>query len=317
MGEPTGDPVAAAGQLVVLSFELLDSEMEELPKQLVEVFKRPDVAKAVQKTLLDFAKGRDKSATTALSDEDIKKLQASVIDSAKTAATDVVLSQIKASPKYTALMSQVTNFEKALKSSSLGVWVDNNKKILYVVGATLIVSGGAALFVTKTGGPIVDTITNELSKHKFDVLHVGVFTLSVSNIDFKPSAQVLGAKITGNLKWDRVSVDLKLQVLGSVDELSKVNGEAAAKVGSVTFSGYVNKDMTKPTIDLGIKMGAKVDKVNLSLGAYVTDGAPRATGSVGFQLSKDASLKFDGSAGRTGNDKPNEYRGMVTLEWSL
>jgi hypothetical protein len=274
MGEPTGDPVAAAGQLVVLSFELLDSEMEELPKQLVEVFKRPDVAKAVQKTLLDFAKGRDKSATTALSDEDIKKLQASVIDSAKTAATDVVLSQIKASPKYTALMSQVTNFEKALKSSSLGVWVDNNKKILYVVGATLIVSGGAALFVTKTGGPIVDTITNELSKHKFDVLHVGVFTLSVSNIDFKPSAQVLGAKITGNLKWDRVSVDLKLQVLGSVDELSKVNGEAAAKVGSVTFSGYVNKDMTKPTIDLGIKMGAKVDKVNLSLGAYVTDGAP-------------------------------------------
>src|SRR5437667_221436 len=60
--------------------------------------------------------------------------------------TDALLDQLKKTPEFKRLEKSLDNLEQALKSTPVGVWVDNNKNILYVVGAGLAIGGAVALF---------------------------------------------------------------------------------------------------------------------------------------------------------------------------
>lgn len=58
--------------------------------------------------------------------------------------------------QFRELETSVEAFKKAAESSALGVWMDKNKKVLYVVGAALVVGTAGVLYVTKTGGSLVN-----------------------------------------------------------------------------------------------------------------------------------------------------------------
>jgi len=316
MADPAPSTDAALGQLIVLSFDLLDSEIDAIPDRIAAVLTRPDVYKAIEKSLLDFAKTRDASATSQLTDEEARKLRDSVLKAGGSAASDAYLDQIKASSRYKSVLSQLDLFKKAAASSSLGVWVDRNKGVLYVVGAALVLGGSTVLYLTKSGGPVADTISGELQKHSIDVVTVGALKLSVSDIEFRPSAQILGAKLVGQLKWDRVSVQLKLQLVASGADVQKVNGEAVVKVGVVNFTAIAGRDFAKPNVDLSLRINANLDNVKLGVGAHFSDGGLRGSGSIGYDLNKKTSIKIEGSGGR-GADGRDEYRGVASLEFRL
>ena len=314
MSEPAQSADAALGQLIVLSFELLDGEIDAVPDRVAKVLSRPDVYKAIEKSLLDFAKTRDASASSQLTDEEARKLRDSVLKAGGSAASDAYLDEIKKSSRYKAVMKQVDAFKKAAESSALGMWVDRNKGVLYVVGAALVLGGATTLYVTKTGGIVVETISSELKKHTFDVVTVGAFKLSVGDIAFDPAAQVVGAKLIGDLKWDRVQVQLKFQVVASGADVQKVNGEAVVKIGVVNITGVAGRDFTKPNIDLSLRMSANIDNVKVGVGAHFSDGGLRGSGSVGYDFNKKTSIKIEGSAGRNADGR-DEYRGMAVFEW--
>jgi hypothetical protein len=92
----------AFGGLVVLAFDLFDSEIQRSPERLAEILKSPVVLATAQKGLLSFANAKLKSQTTQLSPEDIKKLR-SIGDDVLSKAADEYFKQIKKSSNYKAL----------------------------------------------------------------------------------------------------------------------------------------------------------------------------------------------------------------------
>jgi hypothetical protein len=94
------DVLDAANQVIVLAFDLVDSEIERIPSRLVDVLHDPRVQNSIKKTLLDFAKTRIKAGvdSTAVSDEDARKLLDSLGRGVTDAASQRYLDDIKKTP---------------------------------------------------------------------------------------------------------------------------------------------------------------------------------------------------------------------------
>lgn len=282
----------AFGGLVVLAFDLLDSEIQRSPERLAEILKSPVVLSTAQKGLLSFANAKLKSQTTQLSPEDIQKLR-SIGDDVLSKAADEYFKQIKKSSNYKALEKQVDAFKAAASSSALGVWVDQHKGIVYVVGAALALGAGAALFVTKPNNGAVTLGLQQLEKLKFEVVKLGALKLGVGGIVFDPTAELVGAKLTGKLKWDKLKLDLSLQVVTKSAAIEKVEGEVMVQYGSFELSGIVKKDVTKPTVDLNLKLSATDDRFNVSVAAQVKDGQFGGSASAGYKITKGLDLNAE------------------------
>ncbi len=293
MSDDAGSPADAFGGLVLLAFDLLDSEIHRSPERLIQTFKSPTLLQAAEKAMLDFAKSRGPFATSQLTPEEINKLQSSVVDGVRSAATDAYLKQIKASSKFKALETQLKNFEEAAKSSAIGVWVDNNKGILYVVGAVLTVGAGVALYITKPTGPAYKMGIRELEKLKFEVLKVGALKLGVGGVVFDPTADRYGGKVTGKLEWEQLKIDLSLQIVATVGKSTEVNGEVAVKYGVISVSGFMKQDLMKPKVDLTLRVGANKDRFGLSVAAHLKDDNITGSASASYKLNESLKLGVD------------------------
>jgi hypothetical protein len=291
MGDTKPDTIDAASQVIVLAFDLVDSEITRLPNQIAKALASPLVQDSIKKTLLDFAKTRAKAGGTVVSDDEARKLFGSLGTGVKDAASQDLLNQIKKTAEFKELAASLDDFKRAAESTSLGVWVDKNKNILYVVGVALVVGTAGVLYVTKTGGAIVDLAVDPLKDKKFEVLQIGRLKIAASLWEFKPDARILGARVFGTLTWEKVKVDLKLGVLAEGDKIKEAEGEAAVKSGpfSVAVTGK-----TKP----------QVQEVNLAL-KFSYDGV---IGNGQFNLGVGAIYNVHPQKGGA-----PEYGGMITL----
>ncbi|MPZ57164.1 MAG: hypothetical protein GEU91_11850 [Rhizobiales bacterium] len=109
-----------------------------------------------------FAKTKAKTGGSVISGEEAKKLAESLQKGVTDAAGAELLKKIKNTPEYLKLESSIGAFTKAAASSTLRVWVDKNKGVLYVVGAALVVGTASVLYVTKTGGSVLNTALDPL-----------------------------------------------------------------------------------------------------------------------------------------------------------
>src|SRR5258706_1290752 len=215
MGESKPTPIEAAGQVIVLAFDLTDAAIADSPRLWLTALQSPQVQESIKKTLLDFAKTRSTARTPPLSDAEARKLLEALGSGIKDAAGDAVLKAIQKTPQYERLATSVGEFKKAFDSSTLGLWVDRNRNILYVVGAALVVGTVSVLYVTKTGGTAVDTIIAPLKGKQFTVLQVGTLTFKAALWDLKPDARIMGALVSVVKDWQRVTLE------GSIGVLSK------------------------------------------------------------------------------------------------
>ena len=293
MSDPNPSTADAFGGLFVLAFELLDTEIGRAPERVVDVFKNPKLLSAAQTAMLKFAKGRDPAAGSVVTPEEFAKLRDSVIDGVKTAATDEYLKQIKASTKFKALEGQLDSFEKAFNSSALGVWIDENEGYLYVVGAALAVGAGVALYVTKPSGPVMELATKELAKQKFTIVKVGSLQLGVSGIMFEPKSDTYGGKLTGAINWQKLKIDLAFQLIAKGPGVQEVGGDVAVKYGAIDLSGMIKKDMTKPTVDLTLKVNVSADKFSIGVGGQLKDGVFGANASASYKVTKSIKITAD------------------------
>ena len=291
MGDTKPEMIDAANQVIVLAFDLADSEVTRLPNQIVKALESPLVQDSIKKTLMDFAKSRAKTGGSVISDDEARKLFGSLGTGVKDAASQELLNQIKKTPEFKKLEASLEGFKQAAASTSLGVWVDKNKNILYVVGAALVVGTAGVLYVTKTGGALVDLAVDPLKGKKFEVLQIGRLKIAASLWEFKPDARILGARVFGTLEWEKVKVDLKLGVLAEGEKIKEAEGEAVVKSGS--FSVAVT-GKTKP----------QVREVNLAL-KFSYDGV---IGNGKFNLGVGAIYNVHPQ--KSGGP---EYGGMVTL----
>ena len=313
MAENEGNMGEAFGGLVLLAFDLLDSEIARSPERIVQTFKNPALLKAAENAVLSFAKSRSPTASSQLSPEEIGKLQSSVVDGVKTAATEAYIKQIKESSKFKALEKQLKNFEDAAKSSAVGVWVDHNKGILYVVGAVLAVGAGVALYITKPSGTIYGMGIRELEKLKFEVLKVGALKLGVGGLVFDPTAERFGGKVTGKLEWEQLKIDLSLQIVTANLKAPEITSEVGLKYGVISLTAANKLDLTQPKVDLTLRLSANKDRFGLSVAANIKDDNVTGSASASYRVAESLKLGVDLSR-RNRPDMGNQSENMIMFE---
>lgn len=319
MADEKPNPIDVANQVIVLAFDLLDSEIPQLPGQIAQALQSPQVQDAIKKTLLDFAKSKAAQGGAALSAADGQKLLEAIGTGVKDAAGSNVLEQIKKTSEYKKLEGSIEAFKSAAGSSSLGVWVDKNKNILYVVGAALVVGTASVLYITKTGGPLANAAISPLKGKEFEVLQIGTLKIKAGLWDFQPDARIFGARIAASKEWQRVSIDLKLGILAQGSQIQQVEGSAVVKSGS--FSATLTAD-GKPQVqqvNLGLKLGYDGSigngKFNIGVGAMYQDKALSGTVGASYQ-TKSATLGLQGNIGPQKGGGV-QYGGLLTLSIPL
>lgn len=318
MAENEDNMSDAFGGLVVLAFDLLDSEVARAPERLIQTFKNPALLKAAENAVLSFAKSRSPTASSQLTTEEIGKLQSSIVNGVKTAATDAYLKQIKESSKFKALEKQLKNFEDAAKSSAIGVWVDHNKGILYVVGAVLAVGAGVALYITKPSGTIYGMGIRELEKLKFEVLKVGTLksgqvSLGIGNIIFDPTADRYGGKVTGKIAWEQLKIDLSLQIVTANLKAPEITSEVGLKYGVISLTATNKVDLTKPKVDLTLRLSANKDRFGLSVAANIKDDNVTGSASASYKIAESLKLGVDLSR-KNRPDMGNQTENLIMFE---
>lgn len=316
MGNETNDPGAAAHQIIVLAFDLVDSEIERIPNQIATAMNSPAVKAAIEKSLLDFAKTRTDPNKTQVSDAEAKKLFEALGKGVKDAGGDALLEQIKKTPEYQKLQGSIENFKKAAESSSLGVWVDKNKGILYVIGAALVVGTSSVLYITKTGGTVVNTAVSPLQGKEFDVVKIGALKLQAALWEFKPDAQILGAKVLATVTLQKVTINLKLGVLAQGAEVQKVEGAAVVKSGPIQFTATTEAKPQTNVVNLGLKLdytgAAGNGKFNIGIGAMYQDNLASGQLNAGYQTKSGVNFGLSGNVGQQKSGGP-AYGGLFTV----
>jgi hypothetical protein len=296
MGESKATPIDAAGQVIVLAFDLADAAIADSPRLVLTALASPQVQESIKKTLLDFAKTRSTAQTPSVSDAEARKLLEALGSGIKDGAGDAVFKAIKKTPQFARLETSVDEFKKAFESSTLGLWVDKNRNVLYVVGAALVVGTVSVLYLTKTGGTAVDTIVAPLKAKQFTILQVGTLTLKAALLDLKPDARIVSGRVAVVKDWQRVTVEGSIGVLSKDLEIQQLDARVVVKSGpfSVAVSGSGKPASQQVNLGLGVAYDGKIEggSFSVNLGAMYESQTKGAATSV-------------------------EYRGMLTLEIRL
>jgi hypothetical protein len=314
------DVGSAANQIFVLSFDLAGAEFSRLPDQIASTLASAPVQDAIRKTLLDFLKTKMPTNDSVVSGDDAKKLAESLEKSAADPATKQFLDKIKATPEYKQLSTAIDAFEKAAKSSSLGVFVDQHEGVLYVIGAGLVIGTASVLYITKTGGSALNTALAPLKGQSFQILHIGKLALKADLWDFQPDARVLGAHVVATANWEQVKVDLKFGLLAQGAQMKEAQGQAVVKSGPVTVTATA--DVKAPTtqggkpvpqtVNLGLKAEYSSGQLKVGVGVIYADHLTTGTGSVDYKVNKYLSVGATGNAGQR-KEGGMQYGGLLTL----
>jgi hypothetical protein len=311
MGNAGSDVLDASHQIFVLAFDLVGTEIELLPDQLDRALASPQVRAAIEKTLIDFLRTTPASDTGVMSGAEARKLVGALEKKVADPLSQQVLDKIKATPDYKRLEKSIAAFEAAAKSTALGAWVDRNKNVLYLVGAGLVVGTASALYITKTGGPVLDTALSPLQGKKFEVLQIGTLQIKASLWDFKPDARVLGARVFGTVNWERVKLDLKFGVLAQGAAIQQVEGEAVIKSGPINLTLAGAENFQKHEVNLGFSANYERGKFNIGVGAVYKDELVTGTANIGYKTRVGTvGAKFDAGEQKGGGTK---YDALLTL----
>lgn len=309
----------SGGRVVVLAFKLAKSEIIHSPDRIEKALTTPKVQAEIHKALTAFVVKKGPVGPTAMGATEAKEL-AKALKKPLSTAGDQVLDQIKKDPKFKKLEKGLDNLKASFRCTPVGVFVDKNAWVVYVVGVAAALGAGAALYVTKTGGPAVDLPVGLLKGKHVQVLQVGGFTLKGGLLEFKPDKRELGAEVLAVQKLERVQIKLKMGVVAAGSEITKVQGQAVVKADSFSISADAKGAPQDKKVDLGVgfdfKSGSLPGPFRVRVGAVVTDGK-LTSGNVGAGMRTpvgDFALK--GSAGKHDLGM-QEYRGVLTYSIPL
>jgi hypothetical protein len=309
---PKDKPFEALQKIVVFAFNVAEENILNLPENLEKTLNSEQVRQAMSTTLTMLA--LTGKSNTGKPDEN-KKLAEALLTKAGQAAGKEFLEQLKKTPEVQELQQCVKDFESALKSTPAGVWVDKHQKVVYVVGAILLVGGAAALFVSKVDNPLLNFGLDQLKGTSVDVYKVGKLTLSGQVIEFNPAAQNLGLGLIATEKWEKVTAKLQIGVVASAADKPKTNGQLViqSEPFKLLQEGALKPQETRINFGLGLSYnnGALPGPVNISFGAIISN----QTG-LGAQFGADMNTKA-GKFTLKGMADTNQYGAFVLWDVPL
>lgn len=280
-------PFEALQKLVVFAFDIAEDNVLKLPEHLEKTLNSEQVRQAMSTTLMMLSLT---GKTNTGKPEDDKKLAEALVAKAGQAAGKEFLDKLKKTPEVLELQQCFKDFQTALKSTPAGVWVDRNKKVVYVVGAVLLVGSAAALFISKVDNPLINFGLDQLKGTSIEVFKVGKLTVEGQLIEFNPAAQNLGLGLIATEKWEKVTAKLQIGVVASASDKPKPNGQLViqSEPFKLVQEGALKPRETKINFGLGLtyNSGALPGPINISFGAILSN----QTG-LGAQVGADMKTK--------------------------
>jgi hypothetical protein len=244
--------IDATSNTVLLAFELSDPHIADMPNELSRVIHGPLVQSAIRRALVELALARQRLGTSNISDKEACRFAGALMGGVAGAMGTDLFDRIKQTPEFLTLEQSLKTLDEALKSSPLGVWIDRNRGVLYVVGAGIAIGGAAALFATKTGGSIVDVPITRLASKPMKVFNVGSLSLAGQIVSFQPRTQTLGAALVATEQLERVQIAVQLGVIATGGAVEQVNGKLVFKTQDVSVSLLAASRPVEKTVNLGL-----------------------------------------------------------------
>lgn len=209
---------------IVLCFELTDATLENFDKLLDKALLSQAFQNAVKdafhkeamlrcETLLQGKAWTGQNRVTTVGPPLLKAAQKSLIK------------EVKAQNEFLKLQGSLKSATTAFQKSPTGIWVDEHKRLLIIVGVAAVLGGAYFLYSTRSGDLLGD-LTEDLLKK---TVKVGTFELKTEVTSIKPSDREFGLKITGKQKWDRTKASL------GVGALINDNKIDVSSFGSLSF----------------------------------------------------------------------------------
>jgi len=212
MGECLDVP-QVAGETLILGIDLIGFNSGNI-QEAGRLKRKKDAEKAIQKAVdkankditKDFLKG--KTTTPDAAEQKVK-------DVGKAAGS--AMSE-HAQHKFTEGLSC------AWRRSPLGVWVDENEWVMYIVVPVLVggVAGGAGyMYYARVGDKPAGMLTSFVEPHlKFKP--IGSLTLGLQDLEFKPSERKIEAKAFGTINWKPLEMGFSLTAGTADGDLTKL-----------------------------------------------------------------------------------------------
>jgi len=321
-----GSVLNAAEETLVLAFKVGGATLLDSPETIQKILSDARVRKAIEQAATKQAKElvekqqQGKKVTSA----DVKAAASNVGKKASGPLQKVGLKELEKSAKgtkeYRELEKSLKLLECSWKKSPVGIFVDKNKKLLYVVGAGLAVSGAIAMYRFKAGDVVAGPATGLASKLvKFKVL--GNVEIAAKEIKFVPSKREVGTKMLVTAKWKRVKVKFEAGITLRNEKMTQSNTRAEVTVKVATgltltgVGGYEYKSLSpdeawknthRYDLGLGLKYNNAFGSSRLSITTMMfarqNEDVSKYGGTAGLDLrivgqQGGPSLKLNANAG--------------------
>jgi len=273
------DVLDAVQDTVLMGVQVTGSTVKDLDGYLKRALQSPELQNAIKSTLEDIAKKKIAEVPVQFSLEDSKKLLGELAKKGAEAVGESVKEQIKRTSEYQELERRAQKILDALKCSPAGVWVDQNKMILYILGAGVLVGGATAMYVARAGDPVTEPLTSLLKDQKIRIPIPGNLELSASGFKFVPSKREIDVDLGLAGQWKTVKADFKVNVQ-AVD-----NSVQASASGTVVIPFRLGLIRAEGSFD---PRNPQVAPLRLGLGLGITPGG-------GVKLDLVGSLQFRGT----------------------
>ena len=216
---------AAAKKTVALAVKLPGAAIKDSYSNLNEVLNDPKLQnelasalKAAGQALMDeMAKNKTISAGKSLSR--IAKVSGKNLQKPMT-------SQIKKSPEYRRLEKGLKEFKCSFDNTPVGVFVNNNRTLLIIIGVVGAVGSGVAMYYTRTG----DLPAKAFRLAELISIEIGAVSISAEKFVFTPSVRGIEVAIDTTAKWDNVKAKFGLSAAFKNDKITGVGGKSELSV---------------------------------------------------------------------------------------
>ena len=216
-----------ASQTVVLAFDLVADETVNLPERVASALQSAALKNAIHKALESEAKklmdaNPNASSVTIADSAAAKAIARGIAEKALLSVKDDLFQQIKQSKGAKQLTNNVEQLGQKLSKTAFGVWIDEHKLVLYIVGAVAAFGTAAAMYYFKSGDFVAG-----FAEGQSKAIKVGSITLKGTLTKFEPSTQTVGAQISNTVSLKPVKISLNL------------SGLTVGKDGQVTADGKI------------------------------------------------------------------------------
>ena len=132
--------------------------------------------------------------------------------------------EVKNSAKYKKLQASLNQTKCAFDHTPVGVFVNENKTLLIVVGSVAAIGGGVAMYRAKAGDVPAKaySLLPLLTPRK-----IGAVDLTLKDLKLVPSKREVSADVSASGKWKNVQANLELGATFANDALTRAAGKGS------------------------------------------------------------------------------------------